>query len=152
MSSNVSFTPNSNRYDYHVQSSFPNNSDVHIHIHNNPGQAPQTGKPKLILGDGYKVPKKPSIVAKCGKKALGLVKRVRLSHIMALTMCGMMCFARFGMATSGSSGTPSGRQSQQLWMYNQGAQRVRDSVRIAELEKQNKVLSDSIKLLKKLPK
>ena len=70
-----------------------------------------------------------------------------------MAMFGMMCFVRFGGSASAPQTRPSQATSSALAnAYEMGAQHVRDSIRIVNLEQQNKVMTDSLKVLKKLPK
>lgn len=143
--------PPQKHYDYHVDASFPTNANVHVHIHNSPNNMPANGKPKLILDETkFQQKKKPSIITKYGKKILGKARNLRMSHIMAISMFAMVLYTRFGIASGPSN--PAARQSQQQWIYRQGEQHIRDSIALAELQKQNIALQDSLKLLKKLPK
>ena len=140
-------------YDYNVNASFPPNANVHVHIYNNPTGMLKEGTPKLIYDDmKFKPAKKPNFAVKYGKKILGKAKNLRMSHLMALMMFGMVCYTRFGVATGNVGYTTAARQAQQQWYYNQGAQHVRDSIAIADLQKQNQLLKDSLKQVKKLPK
>ena len=152
MASNI--PPYQQNYNYNVKTSFPPNANVHVHIHNSAEGVPNGNTPPKLIFDGtsFKPVKKPNKIVALGKKALGKAKNIRMSHIMAMIMFGMVCYTRFGMATGGGTTSSASRQAQQQWYYNQGAQHVRDSIAIAELQKQNVLLQDSIKQLKKLPK
>ena len=143
--------PPQKHYDYHVDASFPTNANVHVHIHNSPNNMPANGKPKLIFdGTSFQPIKKQNKIVTYGKKFLGKARNLRMSHIMAIAMFGMVLYTRFGLASGTSN--PAARQSQQQWIYRQGEQHIRDSIALAELQKQNIALQDSLKLLKKLPK
>ena len=96
---------------------------------------------------------KPSVIKRIGQKSWKSLKKIRPSHIAAMAMFAMMCFVRMGGNASGPQTSRPTQASVALAnAYEQGAQHVRDSIRIANLEQQNKLMADSLKMLRKLPK
>jgi len=84
-------------------------------------------------------------ISKCGKKAWSIARKVRPGHIMFGAMLVMTCMTR-------CSNTPQTKDHTEMmkWSYEMGEQRVRDSIKIAEL--QNKLAADSMKIYHKIPK
>lgn len=79
-------------------------------------------------------------VAKCSKKALSVAKKIRPGHIMFGAMLVMTCMNRCSTTTHQSSVDHS---KMMQWSYEMGEQRIRDSIKIVEL--QNKIAADSMK-------
>lgn len=120
---------------------------VKLYVSPNPYDEPIICKPAKKAKD--EVP----MLKRFGSKSWKALKKIRPSHIFAMTMFGMMCFVRMG--GSASSPQPSAPKSVSAAIanaYEQGAQHVRDSIRVAQLEQENKLLADSLKQLRKLPK
>ena len=153
MSYNLSFniTPSqegaSRPFDVRVhQSQSQKQEPVKLYLTSNPYEEP------IICKHTKKTTEKASVIKRFGKKGWNTLKKVRPSHIFAMAMMGMMCFARFGGSASAPQQPQKSVSAAMANAYEQGAQHVRDSIRIAHLEQQNKLISDSLKQLKKLPK
>ena len=84
-------------------------------------------------------------ISKCGKKAWSIAKRIRPGHIMFGAMLVMTCMSR-------CSHNPQSKSQAEFmkWSYEMGEQRVRDSLKIVEL--QNKIAADSMRYYHNLPK
>lgn len=87
------------------------------------------------------------IAEKCGKKAISLVKKVRPGHLMFGAMFVMTCMNR--CSTTNQHQAVDHSQMMQ-WSYEMGEQRIRDSIKIVEL--QNKIAADSMKQFHKIDK
>ncbi|MCR5266180.1 MAG: hypothetical protein K6E29_06255 [Cyanobacteria bacterium RUI128] len=120
---------------------------VKLYVSPNPYDEPIICKPAKKAGE------KAPIIKRFGSKSWKALKKLRPSHIFAMTMFGMMCFVRMGgSASSPQTSAPKSVSAAIANAYEQGAQHVRDSIRVAQLEQENKLLADSLKQLKKLPK
>ena len=128
------------------QSQSPKQEPVKLYLTSNPYEEPIICKPAKNASE------KVSLVKRAGKKVLNGIRKVRPGHIFAMAMMGMMCFVRFGGSASAPQQPQKSVSAAMANAYEQGAQHVRDSIRIAHLEQQNKLISDSLKQLKKLPK
>lgn len=85
-------------------------------------------------------------VSKCGKKALSVAKKVRPGHIMFGAMIVMTCMNK--CSTTPHQSVDHSKMMQ--WSYEMGEQRIRDSIKIVEL--QNKLAADSMKQFHNLSK
>ncbi|MCD8378618.1 MAG: hypothetical protein LUB59_07525, partial [Candidatus Gastranaerophilales bacterium] len=88
-----------------------------------------------------------NIIKKCGQKAWTYAKKIRPGHIMFAMMLCMTCMNRCS-----TTKTPQSKSAVEFmqWSYEMGEQKVRDSVKIVEL--QNKIAADSMKYYHNLPK
>ena len=103
--------------------------------------------------NGYKIKKPLSLKNILADKVIAPIKKIRMRHIMTLTMFGVICFSRCGSsAASGTSNGGGGASRAYEQGVQQGKKEVLDSIRICNLEKELQLAKDSIKMLKKMPK
>ena len=153
MSYNLSFniTPSqegsSKPFNVRVHQDKPiNNEPVKLYLTSKPYEEP------IICKPAKKATEKASFIKRAGKKGLNALKGIRPGHVFAMAMMGMMCFVRFGGSATAPQGNTKSVSAAMANAYEQGAQHVRDSIKIVNLEQQNKLMADSLKQLKKLPK
>lgn len=110
-------------------------------------------KDTTITGElPYKTPA-PKSMAKRVLRIFSPFKKIRANHIIMLSMLALTCLSRgvFSSTPNPSNSGQSGLQYSEA-AYKRGMQQVRDSVRIANLEKELKLTQDSVKLLKRTAK
>ncbi len=165
MTSNInsSYT-NQYNYNYHIATN--PGTPVNVNVSVTPGQ-PQGYKfivdPKNNSTISGKPPYNSALKPKNGlkesvKRILRPLKIIKPAHIimigvvsmpMMLRTCGSMS-ASSAPATHQQAPAPNANAMEKI--YKMGEQHIRDSIKVAEMEKELKLAQDSIKMLKKLPK
>lgn len=102
-------------------------------------------------GIPYKATTSNGMAKKVIRKVFSPFRKIRANHIIMLCVLGLTCANR-GLFSSNQKPSVSGGMQYTETAYQRGMQQVRDSVKIANLEKELKLAQDSVKLLKKAVK